>query len=629
VTQDQTLPFEASAYLQRLIGRELITSEELAIIELVKNAYDAGARHVTITIHPQSSSNPGEIIIRDDGVGMALTGLRRVFMMAGYSERPEEVNQAPRVPTGEKGIGRFAADKLGADLLVQTKTPDAKTALQLVINWDDFVRSKRFNEITAPYSRVLSPELGGYRSGTYLRISRLRTKWDSAKIKTLRESLADLLDPFNPPPDFQIDIQAPSLNLTGLIEPLSIVPADIKIYFKISKEGKVRRTLDAKSTKLREVTKDLRTSGPTEPIAGLEGRLLYFLQRPKRSLMGVTPGIRLYRDGFRVEPFGRSSDWLGVAEKRAKRAGHAHVVPSHLYGFISISRRQQPDLRHTTSRESLLEGEAVQSMITFLREQLGYLEDHIRSEVTEPRWKESRTRQLAELERSRFQTLSIMSMGLAHELRQPLQAIRTEADNIKQRLHQLGVEDEDIAEAQESIDTNIERIDRNIRHVASISTGSVDDIETLNLAKSVKEQCDLLRPRSSASGIELVVRVPQMQEATINPMTITTVLMNLVQNAIEALQEIDKEKKKIIVSLVKTKSRNVLEVADNGPGISADVRENIFQRFTSKKTGGMGIGLHNCRNLVRAHGGTIEFSTTEGKGAKFRVELPDARQIGG
>jgi signal transduction histidine kinase len=624
VTKDKTLPFEASAYLQRLIGRELITSEELAIIELVKNAYDAGAHRVTISIYPQSSHTSGEITIRDDGEGMSLRDLRRVFMMAGYSEREQEVDSAPRVPTGEKGIGRFAADKLGHELVVKTKTAGAKAALQLVINWDRFVRSKKFNQITAPYSSVVSPELAEYESGTFLRISRLRTRWDSAKIKTLRQSLADLLDPFNPPPDFEIDIQAPSLNLTGVIEPVRVVPADIKVYFNISKEGKIKRTLDARSTKLREVTKDLGTSAPTEPIAGLEGRLLYFLQRPRKSLMpGLKPAVRLYRDGFRVELFGRSSDWLGVAEKRVKRAGHAHIVPSHLFGFVSISRREQPELRHTTSRESLLEGEAVQAMITFLKEQLGYLEEHIRSEVNEPRWKESRTRQVAELERSRFQTLSIMSMGLAHELRQPLQAIRTEADNIRQRLLQLGVNDADIVESQESIDGNVERIDRNIRHVANISTGSVDDVETLNLAKSVREQCDLLRPRSNASEIELVVKVPQKQEATINPMTVTTVLMNLVQNAIEALQDVDKENKRIVVSLVKTKNRNLLEVADNGPGISADVRDNIFQRFTSKKTGGMGIGLHNCRNLVRVHGGSIDFSTTDGKGTKFRVELPD------
>jgi Histidine kinase-, DNA gyrase B-, and HSP90-like ATPase len=242
---DQRLQFEASAYLQRLIGRELISTEELAIIEFVKNSYDAGARHVVITICPQSEKEPGEITIRDDGTGMALPDLRRVFMVAGYSERPDEVDTAPRVPTGEKGIGRFAADKLGHELLVITKPSGAKRSLYLDINWDDFEsRKKRLNEITAPYSYRVSPELANVDSGTFLRITRLRRRWDHALINRLRQSLADLLDPFNAPRDFEIDIQVPgSLKLTGPITPPTVARSDIELSFKVLKNGKVKQSL--------------------------------------------------------------------------------------------------------------------------------------------------------------------------------------------------------------------------------------------------------------------------------------------------------------------------------------------------------------------------------------------------
>src|SRR5947207_1652582 len=124
-TKQRKLRFEASAYLQRLIGRELISTDELAVIELVKNAYDAGASSVAITIRPPSTKEPGEVTVLDDGQGMSLEGLERVFMYAGYSDRPSEVDTAARVPTGEKGIGRFAADKLGQNLTVLTRTSDA------------------------------------------------------------------------------------------------------------------------------------------------------------------------------------------------------------------------------------------------------------------------------------------------------------------------------------------------------------------------------------------------------------------------------------------------------------------------------------------------------------------------
>src|SRR5277367_4314410 len=121
---DSELRFKASAHLQRLIGRELFRSDELAILELVKNAYDSGASRVEVTIQPATERLPGEIIIRDNGSGMDLSAFRKTFMFAGFSSRPEEVETATRVPTGEKGIGRFASDRLGSALSVVTRVKD-------------------------------------------------------------------------------------------------------------------------------------------------------------------------------------------------------------------------------------------------------------------------------------------------------------------------------------------------------------------------------------------------------------------------------------------------------------------------------------------------------------------------
>jgi signal transduction histidine kinase len=624
--ENQKLTFEASAYLQRLLGRELISTEELAVVELVKNAYDSGARRVIITIQPQTDREPGEIIIRDDGEGMSLSSLRRIFMFAGYSERPDEVENARRVPTGEKGIGRFAADKLGHEISVTTKTADAQQALRLDINWDLFEsRKKKFNDIRVPYRSVGSSEISGNKSGTILRITRLRTRWDRRKVDALKTSLQDLLDPQNPPTDFQIELQVPgALALTGAITPRQPKEPDINVSFSIQRGGKVRRALSAPTLKLKENTESAGSSADTSLLVGLRGRLAYFLKKPNKSQTGGSvPSVRLYRDGFRVEPFGQ--DWLGVAEKKARRAGHAHVVPSHLFGFISISRKRQEELRHTTSRETLIDNESLQALVTFLREQLAYLEGHIRTVVTEPRWKESKVRQAADFERARFQTLGIMSVGLAHELRQPLQAIRSEADNIRERLQGLGIKDKQIRESQESIDTNIERIDRNIQNIARISSGSTENIEEIELSKFAKEQCDLLRPRCNALGIALIAKLPAKHPARINVMTVTTVMLNLIQNAIDALETQEGNRhKEIKVLLTRMKNNHIIEVNDNGPGIDDDVRENIFRQFASKKTGGWGVGLYNCNLLVKSHGGSITFKSKSGVGTTFRAELPDS-----
>ncbi|MFL6275343.1 MAG: sensor histidine kinase, partial [Blastocatellia bacterium] len=250
----------------------------------------------------------------------------------------------------------------------------------------------------------------------------------------------------------------------------------------------------------------------------------------------------------------------------------------------------------------------------------------IRTEVTEPRWKESKVKQQVELERSRFQTLGIMSAGLAHELRQPLQTIRTEAGNIRDHLLQLKIDDQDIREAQESIDTNIERIDRNIRHVAAIASGSIEDIEEIDLATFVRDQCDLLRPYCNQAEIELKVSTPDHQSAHVNVITISTVLLSFVRNAIDALAPLNGNAKKWIkVTLSKNQDNHVLEVTDNGPGIDDDIRSSIFRRFASKKTGGQGVGLFYCNHLVSYHGGSAHFNSRVGLGTSFRVELPEGK----
>src|SRR5690349_10167530 len=131
------IAFQASARLQGLIGRGLIPNEEMAIVELAKNAYDAGASLVRISIQPITPRQPGEIRISDDGAGMSESDIGRLFMFAGYSERPGEVADARRIPTGEKGIGRFAADKLGQRLDVYSRKR-GNSGIHLAIDWRKF-----------------------------------------------------------------------------------------------------------------------------------------------------------------------------------------------------------------------------------------------------------------------------------------------------------------------------------------------------------------------------------------------------------------------------------------------------------------------------------------------------------
>src|SRR5438105_2412826 len=122
LTDDKALRFKPSAYLQRLLGRELISSDYTAVAELVKNAYDAGSTEVVISL---TRELPQTLIISDNGGGMSLEDFEQFWMSPGYSVKPEirstDVGTHHRTLLGEKGIGRFAADKLARRLVVITK----------------------------------------------------------------------------------------------------------------------------------------------------------------------------------------------------------------------------------------------------------------------------------------------------------------------------------------------------------------------------------------------------------------------------------------------------------------------------------------------------------------------------
>jgi signal transduction histidine kinase len=624
--KSEQLPFEASAHLQTLIGRELFRNEESAILELIKNSYDSGATRVIVTIRLQSSREPGEVEVRDDGAGMSRAEFGRLFMVAGYSEKDGRTPENQRIPTGEKGIGRFASDRIGRKLTVMTKKKSLREGALVEINWEDFEsRKKRFNEVTADYRQQPLPLFDTNSSGTILRISRLRSVWTTKRVEALRGSLSQLLDPYVPPSDFEIDVQVPGHDrISGVVSPLAIDTADIELRFRILRNGELRRLV--RGTRIVE-ERDSRQPAMFASLAGLQGRFFFFLERggTARRPRALAPGVRLFRDGFRVEPFGPDKDWLGVTEHKAKRASHAPIAPRRLFGVVSISRRSHSEIRDTTSREALLDNEEVRNLVIFLKGELSVLEKIIGEEFTRPKWEENKAREqfrkTAEFETAKLQTLGIMATGVAHNLRQPLQTIRLQAENINRRLEQLGSKDDLIMSCQGAIDRSVQRIDKTIRLFASISSGHVEDEQEVDLASLVKETCgDIL---SSAAGIQLAVSVPRKQVAYLNETLVFAVLAIIVNNAVEALAEVDDgRQKQISVRLCEESSAHVIEVTDNANGIPEGIRANIFQRFTSQKPNGMGLGLHISRSIVRSAGGDISFTSETGVGTTFRIQLP-------
>lgn len=215
---EETLQFKVSSAIKDLVGKDLITSDNIAIFELVKNSYDAYASHVVLTF------TENKIIIADNGKGMSLSDLNNKWLFLGYSakkdntedERSEKQksyrDKIKRYYAGAKGIGRFSCDRLGRFLKLTTKTQDASAAEQIYVDWAKFELDQKikFENVDVKHSTLTGACIFPDQSncGTIIEITELHdeeTPWTRKRLLELKRSLQKLINPFSETNDFVIE----------------------------------------------------------------------------------------------------------------------------------------------------------------------------------------------------------------------------------------------------------------------------------------------------------------------------------------------------------------------------------------------------------------------------------------
>jgi hypothetical protein len=182
----QKLSFKPRARLIRAIGDRLISGPEAALIELIKNAHDADANWVRVSFLPQPQSENGRIIVSDDGHGMSLLDIQQKWMEPATTDkvsRSRSPNGRPLL--GSKGIGRFAAARLGHRLLLQStalrQDSSCETTIVNDINWDCFETAVYLSEVEFPFA-VKHGAHAKQTTGTELIITELRDQWTEASV---------------------------------------------------------------------------------------------------------------------------------------------------------------------------------------------------------------------------------------------------------------------------------------------------------------------------------------------------------------------------------------------------------------------------------------------------------------
>jgi signal transduction histidine kinase len=225
---------------------------------------------------------------------------------------------------------------------------------------------------------------------------------------------------------------------------------------------------------------------------------------------------------------------------------------------------------------------------------------------------------------SRVSLLGEMTASLAHELYQPLSAIITNA-NAGTRCIDKGKEDPGtLREILVDVEADGRRAHDIIRNVRNTIKKSDPTLRRIDLNELVTKVAHIVRPDAVAHSCEvetsLATDLPLIEG---DPVQIQQILVNLVSNALDAMQQTPPDGRKVEISTVSNGDNEVrLSVRDYGTGIRTEVHERLFDRFFTTKEQGLGMGLAIVRSLVESHGGDIQAENVADGGARFYFTLP-------
>ncbi len=351
----EKLHFKTSSGIKSIVGKDLITDKFVAIFELVKNSYDAGATQVTITF------DKDKITILDDGHGMSKDDLVNKWLNLAYSEKKEgTLSKKDRVYVGSKGIGRFSADRLGSKLKITTKVLEENHQHEVWVDWNRFDENLEnlFEEISLDYNKNnLNASKG--KTFTEIEIFDLHEIWSHDDISKVKESLRRLKNPFIDDDGFKILF----IDSTDLLEIKEYIKSNIASVLKdksITVEADFKEKINIKlfdrGQKIYEIEADNLTVLKTCPIKANINYLTISAKAAFTKKMKIEPvnygNIFIYKNNFRVLPYGDTDYDLFGLNMRKTQGYNRYLGTRELIGFIEIFDKNNKFFRETSSRNS-------------------------------------------------------------------------------------------------------------------------------------------------------------------------------------------------------------------------------------------------------------------------------------
>ncbi len=250
----------------------------------------------------------------------------------------------------------------------------------------------------------------------------------------------------------------------------------------------------------------------------------------------------------------------------------------------------------------------------------GFIRDLTERQRTETRLQELQS-ELVHM--SRFTALGEMASTLAHEINQPLTAIASYLKGCRRLLQRMeGPEVPMLADAVGQAADQALRAGQIIRHLREFVARGEGERHIEGLPKLVEEASALALVGAKERGVHVTFALdPEAPLVLADRIQVQQVLLNLIRNAIEAMQDVARRELRVITRALPGEGLVEIAVADTGPGLAPEVAERLFQPFVTTKAHGMGVGLSICRTIVEAHGGKILAESQPGQGTCFRFTL--------
>ena len=417
MNQGEITNFRPRARLLQLLGDQLIRSPRLAVFELVKNAYDADATRAQVVIDGFRTNDPF-ITVTDNGMGMSLSVVRDIWFVPGHDHKERmkdrgELTKLGRTPIGEKGIGRFAAHKLGNRISLVTRSHN-NLEVVVEIDWARLIENKFLSDAEAVIQSRAPKFFTGEKTGTRIQISELRDKrWSRGDLRRLYRNLLSICSPFDAIGEFEVDFDVPGRNyelsdIPDTVEILDRAPwffqfqfdgELFKWHYKFQPPARLHGRIESRekrskadetllieyndgSGETRKIVADKQFLLGIGPVSGKfyaydRGREIFGQQSEKQLIsnyLNENGGVRVYRDGMRVYNYGEEDDdWLNLDFRRVLTPT-LRISRNNILGAVSLDLQKSVQLVEKTNREGFVEDSAFRRLVALVSGAFNILE---------------------------------------------------------------------------------------------------------------------------------------------------------------------------------------------------------------------------------------------------------------